>query len=73
MATEVESSKGASYSMFESCTFARNIADCDEDERLIAAARTDNEEMLLEVFESGDFDINYQDGCVTGILLNSSG
>lgn len=34
------------------------------DERLLAAARTDNEELLLEVFEEGKFDINFQDGCV---------
>ncbi|THH13493.1 hypothetical protein EW146_g6722 [Bondarzewia mesenterica] len=32
------------------------------DERLLAAARQDNEEMLLEVFEQGGFDINFQDG-----------
>ncbi|KDQ62971.1 hypothetical protein JAAARDRAFT_28959 [Jaapia argillacea MUCL 33604] len=31
-------------------------------ERLLAAARTDNEEMILEIFEKGGFDINYQDG-----------
>ncbi|TDL26411.1 ankyrin [Rickenella mellea] len=31
-------------------------------ERLLAAARSDNEEMLLEVFEEGGFDINFQDG-----------
>ncbi|KAJ7239750.1 ankyrin repeat-containing domain protein [Mycena haematopus] len=31
-------------------------------ERLLAAARSDNEEMLLEVFERGGFDINFQDG-----------
>ncbi|RDX46823.1 ankyrin [Lentinus brumalis] len=31
-------------------------------ERLIAAARSDNEDMLLEVFEEGNFDINAQDG-----------
>ncbi|TFK85580.1 ankyrin [Polyporus arcularius HHB13444] len=31
-------------------------------ERLIAAARSDNEDMLLEVFEEGKFDINAQDG-----------
>ncbi|TFK56421.1 ankyrin [Heliocybe sulcata] len=31
-------------------------------ERLLAAARDDNEEMLLEVFEEGGFDINFQDG-----------
>nr|GAT51725.1 predicted protein [Mycena chlorophos] len=31
-------------------------------ERLLAAARDDNEEMLNEVFEQGGFDINFQDG-----------
>ncbi|PCH34344.1 ankyrin [Wolfiporia cocos MD-104 SS10] len=31
-------------------------------ERLLAAARSDNEELLLEVFEEGKFDINYKDG-----------
>ncbi|KAJ8453422.1 hypothetical protein ONZ45_g11975 [Pleurotus djamor] len=31
-------------------------------ERLLAAARTDNEELVLEVFEEGGFDVNYQDG-----------
>ncbi|KAH9926458.1 uncharacterized protein B0H18DRAFT_342801 [Fomitopsis serialis] len=34
-------------------------------ERLLAAARTDNEDLLLEVFEEGKFDINYQDGLGT--------
>lgn len=32
------------------------------DERLIAAARTDNEDLLLEIFSEGKFDINCQDG-----------
>ncbi|PFH48126.1 hypothetical protein AMATHDRAFT_150600, partial [Amanita thiersii Skay4041] len=31
------------------------------DERLLAAARTDNLDLLLEVFEQGGFDINCQD------------
>jgi ankyrin repeat protein len=31
-------------------------------ERLLAAARSDNEEMVLEVFDAGGFDINHQDG-----------
>ncbi|KAF5311845.1 hypothetical protein D9619_002523 [Psilocybe cf. subviscida] len=31
-------------------------------ERLLSAARTDNEDLLLEVFEEGDFDINCTDG-----------
>lgn len=34
------------------------------DERLLAAARADNEDLLLEVFEQGGFDINFQDGLV---------
>ena len=34
------------------------------DQRLLAAAREDNEEMLLEIFEQGGFDVNFQDGCV---------
>ena len=35
------------------------------DERLFAAARTDNEDLLLEIFNSKDkFDINCQDGWV---------
>lgn len=34
----------------------------NNNERLLAAARQDNEEMLLEVFEQGGFDINFQDG-----------
>lgn len=32
------------------------------DERLLAAARSDSEELLLEVFEEGNFDINFKDG-----------
>ena len=34
------------------------------DERLLAAARDDNEDLLLTIFEEGGFDINCQDGCV---------
>ena len=35
------------------------------DERLLAAAKDDNEDLLLEVFGSKDsFDVNYQDGFV---------
>ncbi|CAL1694733.1 unnamed protein product [Somion occarium] len=40
----------------ESTTGASN------NERLLAAAREDNEDLLLEIFEDGDFDINYTDG-----------
>lgn len=32
------------------------------DERLLAAARADNQELLAEIFEEGGFDINCQDG-----------
>ncbi|KAI0714756.1 ankyrin [Earliella scabrosa] len=31
-------------------------------ERLLAAARSENEDMLLEIFEEGNFDINTKDG-----------
>ncbi|KZT02044.1 ankyrin [Laetiporus sulphureus 93-53] len=31
-------------------------------ERLLAAAREDNEELLLEVFDKGNFDVNCKDG-----------
>ena len=34
------------------------------DEQLLAAAREDNEDLILELFEEGGFDINYQDGYV---------
>lgn len=40
------------------------------DERLLAAARSDNEDMLLEVFDEGKFDINAQDGCVTSFRFH---
>ena len=32
------------------------------DQRLIAAAREDNEDLFQDVLEEGDVDINYQDG-----------
>lgn len=38
------------------------------DERLLAAARSDNEDLLLEIFEEGNFDINAADGCVQLVL-----
>ena len=41
------------------------------DQRLMAAARDDNEDMLLEVFEQGNFDINFQDGSVWSLWLLS--
>ncbi|KAJ7157324.1 ankyrin repeat-containing domain protein [Mycena filopes] len=40
-------------------------------ERLLAAARADNEELLLEVFEQGGFDINCQDGLGNTPLHNA--
>ncbi|KAG5643300.1 hypothetical protein DXG03_001227 [Asterophora parasitica] len=35
-------------------------------ERLLAAARSDNEDLLLEVFEEGNFDVNCVDGVSNG-------
>jgi hypothetical protein len=40
-----------------------------KDERLLGAAKTDNVELILEVFEEGGFDINHQDGFVMPISL----
>lgn len=68
-------SVGASSSMF--MTRFLNLSSPDSnhnrlsptDQRLLAAARDDNEEMILEVFEhEGGFDINYQDGCVISVV-----
>jgi hypothetical protein len=39
------------------------------DERLLAAAREDNETLLEEIFEEGNFDINFQDGSVQWSLF----
>jgi len=37
----------------------------ESDERLLAAAKSDNEELLLDIFDDPDsFDVNYQDGFV---------
>ncbi|KIL71321.1 hypothetical protein M378DRAFT_154868 [Amanita muscaria Koide BX008] len=33
-----------------------------DDERLLYAARSDDEDLLLEIFEKGNFNINHQDG-----------
>ncbi|OCH95701.1 ankyrin [Obba rivulosa] len=41
---------------------AESTQGASNNERLLAAARADDEDMLLEVFEQGDFDINFQDG-----------
>ncbi|KAL1702724.1 ankyrin repeat-containing domain protein [Schizophyllum commune] len=40
-------------------------------ERLMAAARDDNVEMLEEIFKQGGFDINYQDGCYSAYIVVS--
>lgn len=40
-------------------------------ERVLAAARDDNEDLLLEVFEQGNFDINCQDGLGNTPLHNA--
>ncbi|RDB19372.1 hypothetical protein Hypma_013426 [Hypsizygus marmoreus] len=40
-------------------------------ERLLAAARSDNDDLLLEVFEQGDFDINCKDGLGNTPLHNA--
>ena len=40
------------------------------DERLFAAARDDNEDLLLEVFSKGNFDINAKDGWASNTLSN---
>lgn len=41
------------------------------DERLIAAARNDDEDMLLEIFDKpGSFNINFQDGSVRSLQLD---
>jgi len=57
--------KGASNSVLAFLTFScRDFANWILDERVLAAARSDNEDLLLEVFEQGDFDINCQDGYV---------
>ncbi|EIM92840.1 ankyrin [Stereum hirsutum FP-91666 SS1] len=41
---------------------AEDASGASTNERLLAAARTDNEELLLEVFQQEDLDINHQDG-----------
>ncbi|KAF9258266.1 ankyrin [Marasmius fiardii PR-910] len=56
-----ETTQGASNS---------DIDDGIQDERLLAAARTDNEEMLMEVFESKKFDINFQDGLGNTVIIS---
>ncbi|KAJ3975691.1 hypothetical protein EV361DRAFT_969170 [Lentinula raphanica] len=44
----------------------------NNNQRLLAAAREDNEELLLEVFEAGGFDINFQDGVGNTGMKNGS-
>ncbi|EAU92374.1 hypothetical protein CC1G_00593 [Coprinopsis cinerea okayama7 len=47
------------------------IKGASNNERLLAAARADNEELLLEVFEEGGFDINCKDGVGNTPLHNA--
>lgn len=65
-----DTEQGANNSTYTGVTFSANAREFDfssymEDQRLLAAAREDNEEMLLEIFEQGGFDINFQDGYVS--------
>ncbi|KAF7290134.1 Ankyrin [Mycena kentingensis (nom. inval.)] len=56
----MDSDQGASNSAaLIACSCAANVVQMNVS---LAAARADNEEMLLEVFEQGGFDINFVDG-----------
>ncbi|KAF8079239.1 ankyrin repeat-containing domain protein [Lyophyllum atratum] len=50
---------------------AEETKGASNNERLLAAARSDNEDLLLEVFEEKDFDINCQDGLGNTPLHNA--
>ncbi|KAF5385075.1 hypothetical protein D9615_000992 [Tricholomella constricta] len=50
---------------------AEEIKGASNNERLLAAARSDNEDLLLEVFEEGGFDINCHDGLGNTPLHNA--
>lgn len=50
---------------------AEETQGASNNERLLAAARSDNEDLLLEVFEQGNFDINCQDGLGNTPLHNA--
>ena len=60
----MEESKGASNSELSSRFWRWRVYRLmlGLDERLLAAARADNEDLLLEIFSEGKFDINCQDG-----------
>ncbi|KAJ2924358.1 hypothetical protein H1R20_g12744, partial [Candolleomyces eurysporus] len=47
------------------------VRGANNNERLLAAARSDNEELLLEIFDDGEFDINCQDGLGNTPLHNA--
>jgi len=47
------------------------VVGANNNERLLAAARTDNQELLVEIFEEGSFDINCQDGVGNTPLHNA--
>jgi ankyrin repeat protein len=50
---------------------AEDVKGASNNERLLAAARADNEDLLLEVFQQGDFNINCQDGLGNTPLHNA--
>ena len=65
----MEETKGASDSEFACNILYMQWLISGLDERLFAAARTDNEELLLEIFNSkSKIDINCQDGWAIIIL-----
>ncbi|EKM61857.1 uncharacterized protein PHACADRAFT_204990 [Phanerochaete carnosa HHB-10118-sp] len=41
---------------------SEEVKGASNNELLLAAARDDNEDMLLELFDEGDLDVNFQDG-----------
>jgi hypothetical protein len=57
----MEESKGASDSKCICVSYSSSYSQLVEDERLLAAARDDNEDLLLQVFDAADFDINFTD------------
>jgi ankyrin repeat protein len=41
---------------------ADKVIGASSNQRLLAAARDDNEDMMIDIFEKADFDINFEDG-----------
>ncbi|GLB43653.1 putative ankyrin repeat [Lyophyllum shimeji] len=50
---------------------AEDTQGASNNERLLAAARSDNEELILDVFQQGGFDINCKDGLGNTPLHNA--